>query len=78
MQGTEAFLKIKDHKEGFSSTLFFRLINPSKADIGKISKSLLNAINENNFKQTNVKQWKNTAQVITWFKNIKSKTRHNL
>ena len=73
MQETEAFLKIKDHKEGFPSTLSFRLINPSKADIGKISKSLLNAINENIFKQNNVNQWKNTAQVITWFKNLKSK-----
>ena len=73
MQETEAFLQIKDHKEGFPSTLSFRLINPSKSDIGKISKSLLDAINENIFKQTNVNQLKNTAQVITWFKTIKSK-----
>ena len=73
MQETEAFLTIKDHKEGFPHTLPFRLINPSKSDIGKISKSLLNTINENIIQQTNVTQWKNTAQVITWFKNIKSK-----
>ena len=73
MQETEAFLTIKDHKEGFPHTLSFRLINPSKSDIGKISKSLLDTINENILKQTNVNQWKNTAQVITWFKNIKSK-----
>ena len=39
MQETEAFLTIKDHKEGFPHTLSFRLINPSKSDIGKISKS---------------------------------------
>ena len=41
--------------------------------IGKIIKSLLDAINENIHKETNVNQWKNTAQVINWFKNIKSK-----
>ena len=73
MQETEAFLTIKDHKEGFPHTLSFRLINPSKSDIGKISKSLLGTINENILKQFNVNQWKNIAQVITWFKNVKSK-----
>ena len=73
MQETEAFLTIKDHKEGFPHTLSFRLINPSKSDIGKISKSLLDSINENILKQTNVNQWRNTPQVITWFKIIKSK-----
>ena len=73
MQETEAFLTIKDHKEGFPHTLSFRLINPSKSDIGKISKSLLDSINENILKQTNVNQWRNTPQEITWFKNIKSK-----
>ena len=73
MQGTEAFLTIKDHKEGFPHMLSFRLINPSKSDIRKISKLLLDSINENILKQTNVNQWKNTSQVITWFKNIKSK-----
>ena len=73
MQETEAFLTIKDHKEGFPHTLSFRLINPSKSDIGKISKSLLDTINENILKQTNVNQWKNTPQGITWFKIIKSK-----
>ena len=73
MQETEAFLTIKDHKEGFSHTLSFCLMNSSKSDIGKISKSLLDTINENILKETNVNQWKNTAQVITWFKNIKSK-----
>ena len=65
MLETEAFLTIKDHKEGFPHTLSFRLINPSKSDIGKISKSLLDTINKNIIKQSNVNQWKNTAQVIT-------------
>ena len=73
MQETEAFQTIKDHKEGFPHKLSFRLINPSKSVIGKIGKSLLDTINGNIIKQTNVNQWKNTAQVITWFKNIKSK-----
>ena len=67
MQETESFLTMKDPKEGFPHTLSFRLINPSKFHIGKISKSLLDTVNENILKQTNVNQWKNTSQVITWF-----------
>ena len=39
MQETEAFITVKDNKEGFPHTLSFRLINPSKFDIGKISQS---------------------------------------
>ena len=46
MQETEAFITVKDHKEGFPHTLSFRLINPSKSDIGKISKSILDKINK--------------------------------
>ena len=71
MPETEAFLTIKDHKEGLPHRLSFRSIS----NIRKISKSLLDAINKNILKQTNVKQWKNTVQVITWFKNIKSMVR---
>ena len=62
---TEEFLTIKDHKEVFPHTLSFCLLNPSKSDIGKISKSLLDAMNENILKYTDVNQWKNTAEVIT-------------
>ena len=72
MQEAEAFLTVKDQKERFPHTLTFRLINPSKSDIGKISQSLLDIINANILKQTNINQWKK-SQVITSFKNIKSK-----
>ena len=61
MQETKAFLTILDHKEGFPHTSSFCLINPSKSDIGKISKSLLDTINENIHKETNQNQWKNTS-----------------
>ena len=64
---------IKDHKDGFPHTLSFRLINPSKTDIGKISKSLLDTINKNILKESKFNQWKNTSEVITWVKNINNK-----
>ena len=55
---------------GFPHKLSFRLINPSKSDIGKISKKLLDKILVLN---TNVNQLKNTKTVIDWFKNVTNK-----
>ena len=63
IQETETFGTIKDHKS-FPHTLSFCLINPLKSDIGRISKTLLDTINENIQKQTNVNQCKSSSQVI--------------
>ena len=38
---------LKDHKPNFQLSLPCRLINPSKSDIGKISKSILDRVNQN-------------------------------
>ena len=56
MQETEAFITVKDHKEGFPHTLSFRLIDPSKSDIGKISKSILDKTNKAIVSKTSVNQ----------------------
>ena len=45
MLETEAYI-IKDHKEGFPHKLSFGLLNPSKSDIGKISKNIPDRINK--------------------------------
>ena len=50
IEETEAFLTMK-YRKGFSHMLSFRLINPSKSDIGEISKFLLDTINENILKR---------------------------
>ena len=70
LQEAEAFITIQFHKDGFPHALSFRLINPSKVDIGKISKSLLDTINKNILKESKFNQWKNLSDVVTWFKNI--------
>ena len=49
MEETEAYITVKDHKEGFPHKLSFRLMNPSKSDIDKISKNLLDKINHNRY-----------------------------
>ena len=60
----EVYITVKDHKEGFPPNLSFRLINPSKSDIGKISKNLLDKINKILILNINLNQWKNTTTVI--------------
>ena len=44
MYENESYITIKDHKEHFPNKIPFRLVNPSKSDIGKISKSILDKI----------------------------------
>ena len=70
---TPAFTTLKDHKDNFQSSLPCRLINPSKSELGKISKSILENINQHLIKLLCVNQWKNSASALEWFKNIEEK-----
>ena len=75
LQTSEAFITVKDHKESFNVSPSFRLINPSKTDIGRVSKQLLDDINKELLLHTQVNQWKNTHSVIEWFNQIRGKRR---
>lgn len=69
----EAFITLKDHKDNFANKPTCRLINPSKQEIGKISKQILDDINQKLVAATNVNQWKNTSSVLQWYKNLPNK-----
>ena len=56
----EAFITLKD----FVNKPTCRLINPSKPEIGKISKQLLGEINRKLVNIKEVNQWKNTSSVL--------------
>ena len=71
-----AFISLKNHKPNFQSTLPCRLINPSKSDIGKVSKSILDKIKQNLRSMLEFNQWKNSENVIDWFKKIENKNNH--
>ena len=70
----DSFITLKDHKPNFHNNPTCRLINPSKSEIGIISKKILQRINSQILKYTNLNQWKNTDPVITWFKNMPNKS----
>ena len=73
MAKTEAFVTLKDHKEDFNSNPKCRLINPAKSEIGKVSKRIIEKINEEVKSLSNVNQWKNTKNVTAWFQDIENK-----
>ena len=56
----EAYVTIKDHKERFSDKISCPLINPSRTDIGKISKQMLDRFTNTILVRNKVNQWKNT------------------
>ena len=71
LEEKQAFITIKNHKENFPNKIEYRLINPSKSPFTKYSKNLIDKINCIIRKQSKLNQWKNTDEVITWFKNSK-------
>ena len=69
----EAFITLKDHKENFANRPTCRLINPSKTEIGQISKQILEEINRKLVNATKVNQWKNTSSVLQWYQQLPNK-----
>ena len=67
------FITLKDHKANFLKNPKTRLLNPTKNELGRISKGILDKINLNLPNATKVNQWKKTNDVISWFKSIKNK-----
>ena len=73
----EAFVTLKDHKPNFCNKPSCRLINPTKPEIGKISKQILDCNNKKIISETNMNQWKNTESVIEWFQTIENNQHHS-
>jgi hypothetical protein len=67
---------LKDHKENFESNQKFRLINPTKSELGKVSKIILDDINARINSTIKVNQWQNSHSVIDWFQSVNNKSNH--
>ena len=75
MQETEACITIKDHMDEYPNKIPCRLINLSKSNIGKINKAILDTINKNVVRSTEINQWKNTSNVLDWYANYTDKNK---
>ena len=45
-------------------------MNPTKSQLGKISKQMLQKLNKILRSELNLNQWQNSSEVIDWLKNI--------
>ena len=75
MPKSESYFQYKDHKEDFQNKKSVRLINSNKSDLGIVSKQVIEKINSKLRNQLETNQWRKTADVIEWFKNIQNKNR---
>ena len=69
-----AFVTLKDHKENFRSKPQVRLINPTKPELGRVSKRMLDRINTCIKAKTNLNQWTSTTDVLKWFAELQDKS----
>ena len=67
-----AFLSLKDHKENFKHNRKCCLINLSKGEMGVVSKTFLEEINNKLNDRLCYNQWRCTSTVIEWFRAIEN------
>jgi len=72
-----AFITIKDHKANYITNPTCRLINPTKPEIGRVSKQLLDRINSTINSKLGLNQRKSTSAVLYWFNNLTTTNRHS-
>ena len=71
----EAFVTVKDHKPNFPDRKQYRLLNPAKSNVGKVSKTILETAVSKVKSATNLNLWQNSDQVIEWFSGLRNKTK---
>ena len=69
----EPYITTKDHKEDFIQKPKFRLINPAKSDVGRVSKVILQDWMARLRTRLNLNQWRSTQEVIDWFNGLEDK-----
>ena len=72
IQPSEGYI-LKDHKTGFLNCPKARLINPTKMELGKISKVILERITKETKAFYKLNQWSSTQEAIEWFNLLEGK-----
>ena len=60
----QAFITAKDHKEDFANAPKFRLISPTKPELGRIAKKILSRVIVKIRSSTDLKQMKNVYNIF--------------
>ena len=73
MARRDCFITLKDHKPNFDNAPTCRLISPTKSEIGRISKQILQRIVKETSTAAKINLWRNTRAVLDWFNSIENK-----
>ena len=76
-QQNEAFITLKDTQENFLNNPKCRLINPTKSELGKVAKNILENVVHQVRSKSGLKLWRSTQTVIRWFRDIQDKDRQS-
>lgn len=69
-------ITLKDHKDNFLLDPKFRLICPSKLDIGRLSKTILDKYIPILKSKLKLSLWKDTYETLNWFRGITDKSEY--
>ncbi len=75
LEERSAYILFKDHKKNFPDKKQTRLINPTKTELGLVSKDVIQKITSRLMSSHKYNLWKNSMDTIDWFKKIKDKKR---
>ena len=67
---SNCFITLRVYKKNFQNNPSVRLIKPAKNQLERLIKFIIQAINKKLRHYFNLNQWKNTEDVIDWFKSI--------
>ena len=65
--------EVTGKKMKFQSNPQCRLLNPTKSELGKVSKKMLERINSELRGKTKLRQWRRTRETRDWFDNLEEK-----
>ena len=72
LEEKSANILFKDHKKNFPDKKQSRLINPTKTELGFVSKDVTQKITSRLLNSHKYNLWKNSMDTIDWFKKIKN------
>ena len=68
-----AKVTVKDHKDDFMNKPTTRLINPTKSNLGRVSKWKMEKLNQQLRSKTKLQQWLNTDATLAWYRRLENK-----
>ena len=75
LEPKNCYILLKDHKTDFINKKPARLINPTKTELGQVSKIILQGIIEQLKAQLGYNLWISTTDAIDWFRGIPQKSK---